>query len=90
MAKRKAAGESTVTRAAVSIGTALGRAAAKFDEWLEQRDAIARELTAVIGKAQGMLTSMRPPARKAKKARPARTRKAAKKGRSKSRSTSTK
>jgi hypothetical protein len=83
MAKRKAAGEGTVTRAAVSIGAALGRAAAKFDEWLEQRDAIAQELTAVIGKAQGMLTSMRPQAAKRKprtaKAKKAKTAKPAKK-----------
>ena len=63
-----------MTRAAVSIGTALGRAAAKFDTWLDQRDAIARELTSVIGKAQGMLTSISKPApkKKTKAAKPAR------------------
>ena len=72
MAKRKTVDEGAVTRAAVSIGTALGKAAAKFDAWLEQRDAVARELTAVIGKAQGMLTSMRAPSTKAKKAKTAR------------------
>ena len=77
MAKRKTVDEGTVTRAAVAIGTALGNAAAKFDSWLEQRDAVARELTAVIGKAQGMLTSISKPApkkraAKAKAAKPAR------------------
>ena len=80
-----------MTRAAVSIGTALGKAAAKFDEWLEQRDAIARELTSVIGKAQGMLTSMRPTARKkAKAAKPAgRTRRAQKTGKARKRARKT-
>jgi len=73
MAKRKTVDEGAVTRAAVSIGTALGKAAAKFDAWLEQRDAVAQELTAVIGKAQGLLASMRAPAQKAKKAKKART-----------------
>lgn len=85
MAKRKTVDEGAVTRAAVSIGTALGKAAAKFDAWLEQRDAVAQELTAVIGKAQGMLASVRAPAakpaktnkttkaRKAKKAKQAKT-----------------
>ena len=71
MAKRKTVDEGTVTRAAVAIGTALGNAAAKFDSWLEQRDAVARELTAVIGKAQGMLTSMTTPTRAAKAAKTA-------------------
>ena len=81
MAKRKtaAASEGTVTRAAVSIGTALGKAAAKVDTWLEQRDTIARELTAVIGKAQGMLTSITKPTRSRKaKGRTAPKRKAKK------------
>lgn len=65
MAKRKTVEEGAVTRAAVSIGTALGKAAAQFDSWLEQRDAVARELTAVISKAQVMLSSIGTSARKA-------------------------
>ena len=76
MAKRKTASEGTVTRAAVSIGSALGKAAARFDAWLEQRDAVARELTSVIGKAQGLLSSINKPAprkaaKSAKRAKPA-------------------
>ena len=67
-----------MTRAAVSIGSALGKAAAKFDAWLEQRDSVARELTAVIGKAQGMLSSLATPARRAKAKSTTRARKSAK------------
>jgi hypothetical protein len=88
MAKRKTAEEGAVTRAAVSIGNALGNAAAKFDAWLEQRDAVAKELTAVIGKAQGMLSSIITTARQSVAARTAKpARKAAKKPAKSSRQT---
>lgn len=56
--KRKARSSGTATRAAVTVGTALGRIAARVDRWLAQRDDIAQELTAVIGRAQSMLSRL--------------------------------
>lgn len=59
MAKRKSrTRETTTTRAAVLVGTALGNVAGRVDNWLAQRDDIAKELNAIIGRAQGMLASI--------------------------------
>lgn len=46
------------TRAAVSIGSALGTVASRVDDWLAQREDIAKELDSVIGRAQEMLASL--------------------------------
>lgn len=59
MAKRKRAQRAGVaTKAAVSVGTTLGRIAARVDGWMAQRDEIAQELTTVINRAQSMLSSL--------------------------------
>ena len=59
MAKRKSRKqEPATTRAAVVVGTALGNVAGRVDKWLAQRDDIENELKAIIGRAQGMLSSL--------------------------------
>lgn len=42
----------------MSVGTTLGRIAARVDGWMAQRDEIAQELTTVINRAQSMLSSL--------------------------------
>lgn len=46
------------TRAAASIGSALSSVASRVDNWLAQREDLAEELDAVIGRAQSMLASL--------------------------------
>jgi hypothetical protein len=46
------------TRAAVTIGSALSTVASRVDNWLAQREDLAEELDAVIGRAQSMLASL--------------------------------
>lgn len=59
MAKRKTTRQTgAATKAAVSVGTTLGKIAAQVDTWLAQRDDIAQELHSVIGRAQHMLSSL--------------------------------
>jgi hypothetical protein len=57
-AKRNARPKGTATRAAASIGSALGMVAGRVDKWLAQRQDIEQELDAVIGRAQELLTSL--------------------------------
>jgi len=64
---RKQAADTGLISAAESIGTTLGRAAAKLDGWLSQREEIINELNAAIDSAHGMLsrvTGGRPARRK--------------------------
>lgn len=60
MAAKRTSTESSrpATRAAVSIGSALGMVASRVDDWLAQREDIAQELDAVIGRAKDMLASL--------------------------------
>jgi hypothetical protein len=56
MAKRKARTSSDRLNAtAESIGTALGRVAAKIDRWKQERAEIAAEVQRILKSAQGML-----------------------------------
>src|SRR4029079_12594531 len=55
---RKQAADTPLIGAAESIGTTLGRAAAKLDGWLSQRDEIIRELNSAIERAHGMMSQV--------------------------------
>jgi hypothetical protein len=60
MAAKRAASRTSrpATRAAASIGSALSSVALRVDNWLAQREDLAEELDAVIGRAQSMLASL--------------------------------
>lgn len=60
MAAKRAASRTSrpATRAAVSIGSALSTVASRVDNWLAQREDLADELDAVIGRAQSILASL--------------------------------
>jgi len=49
----------TIEHTAESIGSALGKVAAKFDAWSKQRAEIATELHKVMGAAQSMLGELK-------------------------------
>jgi hypothetical protein len=56
MARRNArAGSKSLNTTAESIGTALGRVAAKLDRWKAQRAEIAADIQKVLTSAQSML-----------------------------------
>ena len=59
MARKKArAGSKQLNATAESIGSALGRVAAKLDAWKRQRAELAADIQDVLQSAQGMLSDL--------------------------------
>ena len=58
MAKKRGRPRSQKAGVPESVGAALGTVMAKVDAWMAQRQVLANELQQVIGRAQGMLSSL--------------------------------